>query len=76
MALVNALLPALLGKGFMGHIQFDKALGIYDVVGSFGLHITSSLIFEIAIALTVMGGIGIIMEAIAYPKEVQTFGDE
>ena len=76
LALLNALLPALLGKGFMGHIQFDKALGIYDIVGSFGLHITSSLIFEIAIALTVMGGIGIIIEAIAYPKEVQTFGDE
>ena len=76
LALLNALLPALLGKGFMGHIQFDKALGIYDIVGSFGLHITSSLIFEIAIALTVMGCIGIIMEAISYPKEVQTFGDE
>ena len=34
----------------------------------FGLHITSSLIFEIAIAITVMGGLGIIMEAIAYPS--------
>lgn len=66
--IINALLPLLLGKGFMGHVQFDKALGIYDLVGSFGLHITSSLFFEIAIAITVMGGLGIIIEAIAYPQ--------
>ena len=66
-AIVNAAIPILLGKGFMGHVQYDKALGIYELVGAFGLHITSSLIFEIAIAITVMGGLGIIMEAIAYP---------
>ena len=66
-ALLNALFPILLGKGFMGHVEYDQALGIYDIVGSFGLHISSSLIFEIAIAVTVMGGLGIVMEAIAYP---------
>ena len=66
-AIVNAAIPIMLGQGFMGHVQYDKVLGIYDLVGSFGLHITSSLIFEIAIAITVMGGLGIIMEAIAYP---------
>ncbi len=66
-AIVNAAIPILLGKGFMGHVQYDKALGIYELVSAFGLHITSSLIFEIAIAITVMGGLGIIMEAIAYP---------
>ena len=75
-AILNALLPLLLGKGFMGHIEFDKAFGVYDIVGSFGLHVTSALIFEIAIAITVMGGLGIIMETIAYPKETQTFADE
>ena len=68
-AAANALLPLFIGKGFMGHVEFDQALGIYDIVGSFGLHITSSLIFEIAIATTVMGGIGIIIEAIAYPTD-------
>ena len=66
-AIVNAAVPILLGRGFMGHVQYDKVLGIYDLVGSFGLHLTSSLLFEIAIAITVMGGLGIIMEAIAYP---------
>lgn len=68
-AAVNAIFPLFIGKGFMGHVGFDQALGIYDLVGSFGLHITSSLIFEIAIAIAVMGGLGIIIEAIAYPSE-------
>lgn len=68
-ALANALFPLFIGQGFMGHVEFDQALGIYDIVGSFGLHITSSLIFEIAIAVAVMGGLGIIIEAIAYPTD-------
>jgi len=68
-AIVNAVFPAFIGQGFMGHVEFDQALGIYDLVGSFGLHVTSSLIFEIAIAVTVMGGLGIIIEAIAFPTE-------
>ncbi len=66
-AVVNAAIPALLGKGFMGNAQYDRLLGLYEQVGSFGLHLSSSLIFELAIALTVMGGLGIIIEAIAYP---------
>ena len=66
-ALVNALIPVPMGKGFMGYVEYDQAMGLYDLVASFGLHITSSLIFEIAIAVTVMGGLGIVMEAIAYP---------
>lgn len=68
-AIANGLFPILINQGFMGHVEYDKALGIYDIVGSFGLHITSSLIFEIAIAIAVMGGLGIIIEAIAYPSD-------
>ncbi len=68
-AIVNALFPVSIGQGFMGHVEYDRALGIYEIVGSFGLHITSSLIFEIAIAIAVMGGLGIIIEAIAYPTD-------
>ena len=75
LALLNALFPILLGHGFMGHVEFDKALGLYDLVGSFGLHITSSLFFEIAIALTVMGGLGFIIEAIAFAKEDRTLNE-
>lgn len=76
LGIINAVFPIFLGKGFMGLVELDKALGLYDVMGSFGLHLTTALIFEIAIAITVMGGLGIIMEAIAHPKEVQTFSDE
>ncbi len=75
-AIVNAIFPIFVGGNFMGLFEIDKALGLYDVVGAFGLHITTALIFEISIALTVMGGIGLIMEAIAHPKEVQKFTDE
>ena len=75
-AIINAAVPILLGKGFMGHVQYDKALGMYELLGSFGLHLTSSLIFEIAIAITVMGGLGIIMEAIAYPAARSNGGHE
>lgn len=75
-AIVNAAIPLLLGRGFMEHVQYDQELGIYDLVGSFGLHLTSSLIFEIAIAITVMGGLGIIMEAIAYPAARSNGGQQ
>lgn len=76
LALLNALFPLLLGKGFLEHVEIDKLLGIYDLVGSLGLHFTSSLIYEIAIAIAVMGGLGMIMEAIAHPKEVQRLDEE
>ena len=75
-AIANALFPLLIGQGFMGHVEYDQALGIYDFIGSFGLHITSSLIFEVAIAITVMGGLGIIIEAIAYPTDRSQDGFE
>ena len=44
-AIVNAAIPILLGKGFMGHVQYDKALGIYDLVGSlwFAHHLVADL---------------------------------
>ena len=75
-AILNALLPTAFGKGFMGHLEIDKMLGIYELVGSFGLHLTSALIFEIAIAITVMGGLGIIVEAIAHPQAAETLTEE
>lgn len=76
LAMLNALFPLLLGKSFMEHIEIDKVLGLYELIGSLGLHLTSSLIFEIAIAIAVMGGLGIIMEAIAHPKEVQLLDED
>jgi hypothetical protein len=62
----------LLGEAFLSAIDYDKLLGIDSLVSAMGLHINSGLVFEISIAVTVMGGLGIIMEAIAHPKEVET----
>ena len=76
LAMLNALLPILFGQGFMGHVQLDKALGIYEILKPFGLHLTTALIFEIAVAISVMGGFGMITEAIAHPTEVQTLNEE
>jgi len=76
LAMLNALLPILFDKGFMGHVEIDKVLGLYDIIKPFGLHLTTALIFEISIAITVMGGFGMITEAIAHPTEVQTLGEK
>jgi multisubunit Na+/H+ antiporter MnhB subunit len=70
--IVNAILPMIFGLHggyFLAHVDYGKQLGIADVLHSFGLEFTSGLIFETGIALTVFGGIGMIMEAIAHPKE-------
>ena len=76
LAMLNGLLPILFNKGFMGHVEIDKVLGLYDIIKPFGLHLTTALIFEIAIAITVMGGFSMITEAIAHPTKVQTLDEE
>jgi len=76
LAMLNAVTPLLFGNGFMGHMEIDKVLGIYELIKPFGLHLTTALIFEISIAITVMGGFGMITEAIAHPTEVQTLNEE
>lgn len=72
MVLINALLPILLGENFMAYVAYDSLLGIDTILKSLGLKLTSTLIYEIGIALTVMGGIGIIIESIAHPDEVKS----
>lgn len=64
-ALGNALLGHFLDVGFLG------ILSINEGKGPAGLHLTSSLIFEIAIYVTVFGGTTTIMQAIAYPEDVK-----
>jgi NADH:ubiquinone oxidoreductase subunit 5 (subunit L)/multisubunit Na+/H+ antiporter MnhA subunit/multisubunit Na+/H+ antiporter MnhB subunit len=65
LALTNALIPMLFGGAFMGLIDYAPWL---DVAG---LKFTTTIVFEIAIALTVFGGVGLIMEAIARPASVE-----
>jgi hypothetical protein len=53
----------------MGHVEYDRLLGLYDVFGFFGLHLTSTFVYETSIMLTVFGGFSSIVEAIAHPQE-------
>lgn len=64
-ALGNALAPLLFGEAFL---SFTPVYGI-DIAD---IKIASSLLFEVGIALTVFGGVSTIMEAISYPKEVES----
>ncbi|RMG89214.1 MAG: DUF4040 domain-containing protein [Chloroflexi bacterium] len=63
LALGNAFIPMLFGKPFLylAHIDFSFA----------GVHLGTALIYELAIALTVFGGVGAILEAIAYPQDIR-----
>lgn len=70
--MINGLLPVFFGlqKGaFLAYVDYSKLIGIDGVLDTFGLKLTSSLIFEIGIALVVFGGITLIMEAIAHPTD-------
>ncbi len=65
LALVNAALPLLAGRAF-----FAFTLLPADLPAS--IKLASTTLFEIAIFLTVFGGISAIMEALTHPKEVET----
>lgn len=70
---VNAIIPIIFGLHggtFLAHVDYGKDLGIDELLHRFGLELTSGLFFEIGIALTIFGGLGIIMEAIAHPAEI------
>lgn len=64
MALVNAMIPLLSGGNFMGLVDYAPGLDFAN------LKFTTTIVFEIAIALTVFGGVSLIMETIAYPVRV------
>ncbi len=63
-AFINALLPLAFGRDFM-------AFTVVNGLSIANIKFASSLLFEIGIALTVIGGIGAIMEAISHPQEVE-----
>ncbi|MEL6269948.1 MAG: hydrogen gas-evolving membrane-bound hydrogenase subunit E, partial [Chloroflexota bacterium] len=67
LAFVNATLPVLVGGQFMGLLDFAPWLDLAN------LKFTTTLVFEIAIAVTVFGGVSLIMETIAYPAGVPAF---
>lgn len=69
LVIANSTLPILLGYDFLSHVEYDKLLGIYNLLGTFGLHINSTFVYETSILLTVFGGFSSIIEAIAHPQE-------
>lgn len=74
LALVNGLVPAFvqaqgqLGQ-FMGYLDYGALLGLGDLLNQFSLKFSTTLVFELAICLTVFGGVNAIMETIAYPVQ-------
>jgi len=65
LALVNGLLPLLLGGDFLAFNDFG------DIPLPAGLHFSSSTLFEIAIALTVFGSLINILNAITNPEGIE-----
>lgn len=64
LALANALLPIFAQGAFMGLIDFAPTFDLAN------LKFTTTVVFEIAIALTVFGSVSLITETIAYPAGV------
>jgi len=64
LVIANAIFPLLLGKPFLAHLSADIVLPAH-------LHLSSTLVYESGIFLTVLGSISMVMEAIAYPREVE-----
>lgn len=72
-AFVNSVLPIIFGWGagtFHEHLNYGKMLDINDFLHRFGIDLSTGLFFEIGIALTVFGGLGLITEAIAHPTDI------
>jgi multicomponent K+:H+ antiporter subunit A len=66
LVLANAAFPLLLGQPFLAHLSFDQ------IALPANLHLSSTLVYETGIFITVLGGVSMIMESIAYPREVET----
>jgi NADH:ubiquinone oxidoreductase subunit 5 (subunit L)/multisubunit Na+/H+ antiporter MnhA subunit len=64
LVVANAAFPMLLGQPFLAHLNLDITLPA-------NLHISSTLVYETGIFLTILGSVTTIMEAIAYPKEIE-----
>lgn len=66
LAVLNAALPLIFGQPFL----------VTTLVRQFNLpadiHLSSTMVFETGIFLTVLGGSSLIMETIAHPQEVET----
>ncbi len=68
LVLLDAIVPIFFGYPFLAHIEIDKLLGIYSFLDVFGLHLNTTILFEIGVMITVFGGFSAIIEAVAHPQ--------
>jgi NADH:ubiquinone oxidoreductase subunit 5 (subunit L)/multisubunit Na+/H+ antiporter MnhA subunit len=66
--LLDALVPVLFGYPFLAHIEIDKLLGIYNFLDIFGLHLNTTVLFEVGVMITVFGGFSAVIQAVAHPQ--------
>jgi len=66
LALLNALGGFVFGGGFFAPVDYGKMLGLSLPTG---FAITNSFIFEVSIALTVMGAATLILDNLGHPRE-------
>ena len=66
LALATALLGAIFGAGFFAPVDYGKMLNIPLPPG---LNLSNSLLFEMAIALSVMGAATLILDHLGHPRE-------
>ena len=66
LALLNALGGFVFGDGFFAPVDYGKMLGLSLPTG---FAITNSFIFEVSIALTVMGAATLILDNLGHPRE-------
>ncbi|HRF98384.1 MAG TPA: hypothetical protein PLZ51_24415, partial [Aggregatilineales bacterium] len=67
-ALINAGLSLVIGGNFLGNVVYDGGHA------PAGLHITTSVFFELAIYCVVFGAVISIMNAISHPRDLEEWG--
>jgi multicomponent K+:H+ antiporter subunit A len=70
-ALVNALLGFVFGKGFFAPVDYGAMLGISAYL-PVGLVLSNAFIFEIAICVTILGASVLILDNLGHPTEADT----
>lgn len=64
LTMLNAAAPVIFGDGFMALTKLEE-------LSFAGITPSSTLVFEIGIALTVFGAVGVLLESIAHPQDVE-----
>jgi len=66
LALINLSVPALLGQSIFSPLDYGERVGLPLPAG---FHISTAFIFEVAICLSVTGGVFAILDALGHPSD-------